>query len=79
MARTKTGIVTSAKNDKTITVTVNTYKSHPKYSKRYLISSKFRAHDPENQAQEGDKVTITESRPLSATKKWTLSKVYPKK
>ncbi len=75
MARTKTGVVTSAKSDKTITVIVHTYKTHPKYHKRYRISNKFHAHNPENKAKEGDTVTIQECRPLSATKCWELTEI----
>ncbi len=78
MARTKTGIVTSAKSEKTITVTVDSYENHPKYHKRYLVSTKFRAHDEEGKAKEGDKVVITESRPSSATKRWTLTEIINK-
>ena len=69
--RTKKGIVTSAKRDKTITVTVHTYKTHSKYMKRYRTSQKFQAHDPENTYKEGDEVTVYETRPLSKTKRWT--------
>lgn len=78
MSRIKTGIVTSAKSDKTITVTVNSYENHPKYNKRFLVSTKFRAHDEENKAKEGDQVTITETRPLSATKRWVLTEIINK-
>lgn len=78
MARTKQGIVTSAKADQTITVTVNSYETHPKYHKRYLVSTKFRAHDAENKAKEGDEVVIAEARPLSATKRWTLKEIINK-
>lgn len=70
--RTKNGIVVSAKNDKTVVVQVDTYEAHPKYKKRYRVSAKFHAHDPENKYQEGDKVTIYESRPLSKMKRWTV-------
>lgn len=70
--RTKTGTVTSTKMQKTIVVTVTTYKTHPKYQKRYRSSSKFYAHDENGLAKEGDTVTITESRPLSKLKRWTL-------
>lgn len=71
--RTKTGIVTSAKNDKTIVVQVDTYKSHPKYKKRYKVSQKFHAHDEQNQYKENDTVTIYECRPLSKLKRWTVN------
>ena len=43
--RTKTGVVTSTKMQKTIVVTVDSYKTHPKYKKRYKASTKFYAHD----------------------------------
>lgn len=72
--RTKTGVVTSAKRDKTITVTVHRYVNHEKYKKRFRLSSKFHAHDPENSHKEGDTVTIYETRPLSKQKRWTVSK-----
>ncbi len=70
--RTKKGIVTSSKMDKTIVVTVHTYKTHPKYKKRYRVSKKFYAHDPNNKYKVGDEVIIKESRPLSRLKKWIV-------
>lgn len=70
--RTKTGIVTSTKMQKTIVVTVDTYKMHPKYKKRYKASSKFYAHDEAGLAKTGDTVTIREVRPLSRLKRWML-------
>lgn len=70
--RTKTGIVTSTKMDKTIVVTVDSYKTHPKYKKRYKDSSKFYAHDESNAAVVGQTVTIEETRPLSKTKRWKV-------
>lgn len=70
--RTKTGTVTSAKMDKTVVVTVDTYKVHPKYGKRYKVSTKFYAHDEKNACQEGQSVTIRETRPLSKTKRWEV-------
>lgn len=59
--------------DKTIIVAVDTYKSHPKYHKKYKVTKKFYAHDEKNECQIGDKVTITESRPLSRLKRWKLT------
>ena len=59
------GTVVSAKNDKTITVMVETYRKHPLYGKRVKYSKKFRAHDEE----------IMETRPLSATKRYRLVKI----
>ena len=70
--RTKTGIVTSTKMDKTVVVTVDAYKTHPKYKKRYKVSAKFYAHDEANACQDGQMVEITESRPLSKLKRWTV-------
>lgn len=70
--RTKKGTVVSNKADKTIVVEVVAYESHPKYHKRFAKTSKFMAHDPENKYNEGDEVTIYETRPLSKNKKWTV-------
>ncbi len=71
--RTKTGVVTSNKMQKTLVVTVNTYKSHPKYKKRYQVSKKFYAHCEEpTDFNIGDKVTIEESKPISKLKRWVL-------
>lgn len=70
--RTKTGVVTSTKMQKTIVVTVETYKTHPKYKKRYKSSVKFYAHDENGVARLGDTVTVSETRPLSRLKRWSL-------
>lgn len=70
--RTKTGVVTSTKMQKTIVVTIETYKTHPKYKKRYKSSVKFYAHDENAVAKLGDTVTIRETRPLSRLKRWAL-------
>lgn len=75
MAKTLTGIVTSDKRDKTITVTVTSRETHPLYGKQYTVSRKYTAHDESNDAKEGDKVTITEVRPISKTKSFTLKNV----
>lgn len=69
------GTVVSVKNDKTITVMVETYRKHPLYGKRVKYSKKFRAHDELNTAKEGDIVEIMETRPLSATKRYRLVKI----
>lgn len=73
--RTKVGVVTSTKMDKTIVVTQDTSKSHPKYKKRFKITRKFYAHDESNSCVVGNIVEIVEGRPLSKTKCWTLVKV----
>ena len=61
--------------DKTIVVLVETYKKHPLYGKRVKYSKKFKAHDENNQAKIGDKVSIMETRPLSKDKRYRLVKV----
>lgn len=78
MARTLTGVVTSAKADKTITVTVTSRETHPIYKKQYTVSRKYAAHDEINQAGAGDTVVISESRPISKTKTWVLDKIVEK-
>lgn len=70
-----TGVVTSDKADKTIVITVTTRKTHPVYKKQYSVSAKFMAHDPKNSAKIGDRVSIRETRPLSARKRFELEKI----
>ena len=72
------GKVVSAKNDKTITVLVETYKMDRKYGKRAKYSKKYAAHDEKNVANVGDTVRIAETRPLSKTKHYRLVKVVEK-
>ena len=69
------GKVVSAKNDKTITVLVETYRKHPLYGKRVKYSKKYTAHDEKNVAKEGDTVRIVSTRPLSKTKRFELVEV----
>lgn len=75
MAKTLTGIVASDKTDKTIVVSVQTHKNHPLYRKQYITSKRFLAHDAKNEAHTGDTVVISECRPLSARKRFTLEKI----
>lgn len=70
--RTKKGVVTSNKMDKTIVVSVHSYKTHPKYNKRYRVTKKFYAHDEKNTCSEWDVVLIKETRPTSKNKRWDL-------
>ncbi|MCH4285906.1 MULTISPECIES: 30S ribosomal protein S17 [Bacillota] len=72
------GTVVSDKMDKTITVVVETKKTHPLYGKRVKYSKKFKAHDENNEARIGDRVEIMETRPLSATKRFRLVKIVEK-
>ena len=69
------GKVVSAKNDKTITVLVETHKKHPLYGKRVKYSKKYAAHDEKNAAKVGDTVRIRATRPLSKTKRYELVEV----
>lgn len=73
--KTFTGVVSSAKGDKTITVVVDTYKKDRLYGKRVKLSTKLHAHDENNVAKVGDTVKIMETRPLSKTKRYILVKV----
>lgn len=75
MARTLSGEVQSTKSNKTIVVAVRTRKTHPVYKKQYSVTKRFMAHDEKNEAKEGDKVIIVESRPISARKRFTLLKI----
>lgn len=77
--KTRTGIVTSDKMDKTITVAVINRKSHPVYGKTLTSTVKLKAHDEKNDAKEGDTVEIMETRPLSKTKRWRLIRVVERK
>ena len=76
--RQMTGTVVSDKMDKTIVVLAETLVKHRLYQKYIKRRTKFRAHDKDNTCRIGDKVLITESRPLSKTKKWRLSRVVQK-
>ncbi len=69
------GKVVSSKNNKTITVLVETYKSHPLYGKRVKSSKKYTAHDENNTAKVGDTVRIRSTRPLSKTKRYELVEI----
>lgn len=72
------GKVVSDKMDKTITVLVETYKTHPIYKKRIKTSKKYKAHDENSLAHEGDKVLIMETKPLSKDKRFRLVEVLEK-
>ncbi|MBP0656373.1 30S ribosomal protein S17 [Mycobacterium tuberculosis] len=75
MKRTLVGRVVSNKMDKTVTVLIENRVKHPLYGKYVVRSKKYHAHDEANQYNEGDKVEITESRPLSRTKSWVVSRL----
>lgn len=78
MGRTLTGVVTSDKRDKTITVSVIERATHPIYKKQFTLTRKYTAHDEKNAAKIGDKVIIAEGRPISKTKTWSLAEIIDK-
>ena len=78
LARNVSGTVVSNKMGKSITVLVERRIKHPIYGKYIKRSKKLMAHDPENQCQEGDFVTIEETRPISTHKTWKLSSIDKK-
>lgn len=76
--KTKVGLVVSDKMDKTITVSVEDFIRHSLYGKSVKRTKKFKAHDENNECNEGDKVRIMETRPLSKSKRWRLVNVIEK-
>ena len=78
LRKTRVGIVTSNKMDKTITVAVERKVKHPMYGKFVKKTSKFHAHDEKDECTIGDVVKIMETRPLSKTKRWRLIEVIEK-
>jgi small subunit ribosomal protein S17 len=73
--QTRIGTVVSAKPDKTIVVRIDLARRHRKYEKIVRSTSKLHVHDEANDANEGDRVRVLESRPLSRTKRWKLVEV----
>ncbi|MFZ9742873.1 MAG: 30S ribosomal protein S17 [Chitinophagaceae bacterium] len=78
LRKTKTGIVSSDKMNKTFTVAVERKVKHPIYGKFVKKTTKFHAHDEKNEAKPGDVVKIVETRPLSKTKRWRLVEIIEK-
>ena len=78
LRKTRIGIVSSDKMDKTITVTVKYKEKHPIYGKFVNKTKKYHAHDEKNEANVGDTVLIMETRPLSKTKRWRLVEIVEK-
>jgi len=70
--RVLTGIVISSAMDKTVVVEIESIKAHPVYKKRYRTTKKYYVHDEENQCNQGDRITISETRPLSKKKRWRI-------
>ena len=75
LRKERIGLVTSDKMEKTITVTIERRVKHPIYGKFVKTTKKFKAHDEKNDAKTGDTVKISETRPLSKTKRWRLIEV----
>jgi small subunit ribosomal protein S17 len=73
--KTKVGVVVSAKQARTVIVTVERLREHPLYKKVVRVRKRFAAHDDAGDVREGDLVRIQESRPYSATKRWRVVEV----
>lgn len=78
MAKVIIGTVASKKTDKTIVVAEHVRLTHPLYRKQYTVTKRFMAHDENNEAQEGDRVAIVETRPISARKHFKLDRIIEK-
>lgn len=76
--KTRIGKVVSDKMDKTIVVSIETLVRHPLYKKIIKRTTKFKAHDENNECNIGDKVLIMETRPISKDKRWRLVEVLEK-
>ncbi len=76
--KTRTGIVVSDKMDKTVVVAVRTKVRHPLYGKMVNKTTKFKAHDENNECGVGDTVRIIETRPLSKDKRWRIVEIIEK-
>ena len=76
--KTKIGIVSSDKMDKTVVVKVEQIVKHPVYKKYIKRNVKFKAHDAENSCATGDKVLIVETRPMSRDKRWKIREILEK-
>jgi len=76
--KTREGLVVSDKMDKTVVVEVEDRVKHPKYGKVIRRTKRYKAHDAENACGVGDRVVLMETRPLSATKRWRVSRIIEK-
>jgi len=76
--KTRIGRVVSDKMDKTVVVAIETKVRHPLYGKTINKTTKFKAHDENNEAQINDKVSIMETRPLSKDKRWRITGIVEK-
>ena len=78
LRKTRVGIVTSDKMDKTIVVSIIDNVKHPLYGKIVKRTYKLKAHDENNECQKGDRVKVMETRPLSKDKRWRLVEIIEK-
>ena len=78
LRKTRVGVVSSDKMDKTVVVTVRDKVKHPLYKKIVNRTIKFKAHDEKNECGIGDRVLIMETRPLSKDKRWRLVQIIEK-
>ena len=78
LRKTRVGRVISDKMDKTVVVAVETFVTHPLYKKQIKKTTKFKAHDENNECKTGDRVRIMETRPLSKDKNWRVAKIIEK-
>ncbi|MDZ7671422.1 MAG: 30S ribosomal protein S17 [Halanaerobiales bacterium] len=74
----RTGFVASDKMDKTVTVAVERKTQHPLYKRVVKQTKKYKVHDENNECNEGDKVRIIETRPLSKAKRWRVLEIIEK-
>ena len=74
-AKERIGLVVSNKMDKTVVVAIETRVQHKKYDKIMVRTKRYKAHDEENTCKEGDRVKISETRPLSKTKRWVVADI----
>lgn len=73
--KVREGLVVSDKMDKTVVVAVERLKRHPLYGRVQRVTKKFQAHDETNECKPGDRVRITETRPMSRHKRWRVSQI----
>ena len=78
LRKERQGVVVSSKMDKTVVVAVERKEKHPLYGKYVKTTARFVAHDEKNECGDGDKVIIMETRPLSKTKNWRVTKIVEK-
>ena len=78
LRKTRVGIVVSNKMDKSVVVAIQDNVRHPLYNKSVKRTVKLKAHDEENICNEGDKVLVTETRPLSKDKRWRVTEIITK-